>query len=322
LSFSRAPVLLLLLDFSFLSDVHRSPSFVLLFFYWLFFCSSIIHRELHQQSHLTPIVAHNIITHHYNQSTGVLDARKKFKHGSIIMSEGGLYPWKRQQLRVPKTANYKDIQEPISLPKDKAWCRDPQTREWSVVDLEHQTDGVNVAVAIPVAEPMDQDKKVHKDGGRSEADIDIYEATIVKTDDYSKEEHNPISHAVLSTDTFQGICIRYSITPTELRKFNKFSGSNLALAPSTLIIPHDHCGKKKQPQLLTPEQKKLQQVQTFLKAFRKKRDEDTGMMVFETKEAVAYLEISDWNVDEAIQDARNDYGWEKGDSFSETNSLL
>jgi hypothetical protein len=191
-----------------------------------------------------------------------------------------------------------------------------------VVDLEHQTDGVNVAVAIPVAEPMDQDKKVHKDGGRSKADIDIYEATIVKTDDHSKEEHKSISHAVLSTDTFQGICIRYSITPTELRKFNKFSGSNLALAPSTLIIPHDHCGKKKQPQILTPEQKKLQQVQTFLKAFRKKRDEDTGMMVFETKEAVAYLEISDWNVDEAIQDARNDYGWEKGDSYSETNSLL
>ena len=46
------------------------------------------------------------------------------------------------------------------------------------------------------------------------------------------------------------------------------------------------------------------------------------MFVFGYKEAVAYLEMSDWNVDDAMQDAREDYGWEKGDSYSETTSLL
>ena len=45
------------------------------------------------------------------------------------MSEEGFLPWKRQKLRVPKTANYNDIKAPLQLPKDKAWSRVLQTRE-------------------------------------------------------------------------------------------------------------------------------------------------------------------------------------------------
>lgn len=272
------------------------------------------------------------------------------------MSEGGIFPWKRQQLRVPKTANYKDIQAPISLPKDKAWCRDPHTREWSVVDLETQLDGKNVAIAIPVAEPIHgkhghrhghgHGKQVQGHGTDHGRRIEFQEANIVTKHDHdiqkkiaNEQNHNQeakvegtteeqgadMLHTVLPTDTFQGICLRYSTTPTELRRYNKFSGTNLAFAPPTLVIPHYHHGKNKlqsRPQILTPEQKKQQLLQTFLNAFLKKRDEDTGMRVFGSKEALAYLEICDWNVDDAIQDARDDYGWEKGDSYSETKSLL
>ena len=40
------------------------------------------------------------------------------------------------------------------------------------------------------------------------------------------------------------------------------------------------------------------------------------------KEAVAYLEICDWSVEEAIQDAKDDFGWEDGDLYSEKRSLV
>ena len=202
-----------------------------------------------------------------------------------------------------------------------------QTREWIVVDL---TDEKNTPLAIPVGEPMRQHETV-RDGRR----VDFQSAHIVhegeeggynnndNDNDSSKEGPKFISHSVLPTDTLQGICLKYSTTPTQLRQCNMFSGSNLASAPSTLII-QDKMGKglAAQPQILTPEQKKQKLVQIFLNTFKKKRDEDTGMMVFGKKEAMAYLEMSDWNVDDAIQDAREDYGWEKGDSYSETTSLL
>jgi hypothetical protein len=240
------------------------------------------------------------------------------------MSEGGFLPWKRQQLRVPKTANYNDIKAPLELPKGKAWSRDPQTREWTVVDL---TDGMNSALAIPVGEPMGQHETI-RDGRR----VDFLNAEIVQEGEKgdeskdidlskSKEELKFISHSVLPTDTLQGICIKYSTTPTLLRQYNIFSGSNLASAPSTLIII-DRVGMGlTQPQILTPEQEKQKLVSIFLNTFKKKK-EDNGMFVFGYKEAVAYLEMSDWNVDDAMQDAREDYGWEKGDSYSETTSLL
>ena len=46
-----------------------------------------------------------------------------------------------------------------------------------------------------------------------------------------------MEHQVQPTDTFQGICLRYKITPTELRQANWFGGSNLSLAPNPLCIP-------------------------------------------------------------------------------------
>ena len=45
------------------------------------------------------------------------------------------------------------------------------------------------------------------------------------------------SHVVLPDDTLNGLCLKYKITPTQLRRANCFSGSNLALAPARLRIP-------------------------------------------------------------------------------------
>jgi len=46
-----------------------------------------------------------------------------------------------------------------------------------------------------------------------------------------------VVHKVTPSDTIQGICLRYHVTATKLRQVNKFSGTNLLLAPSNLIIP-------------------------------------------------------------------------------------
>ena len=44
-------------------------------------------------------------------------------------------------------------------------------------------------------------------------------------------------HKVQETDTFQGLCLKYKVTPVELRRANKMMGTNLKLAPEKLVIP-------------------------------------------------------------------------------------
>ena len=46
-----------------------------------------------------------------------------------------------------------------------------------------------------------------------------------------------VEHEVKPTDTFQGICLKYNVTPTTVRQYNNFSGSNLRLGPEILVIP-------------------------------------------------------------------------------------
>lgn len=46
-----------------------------------------------------------------------------------------------------------------------------------------------------------------------------------------------VEHRVKPTDTLQGLCLSYKISATKLRMVNKFSGSNLLMAPKTLRIP-------------------------------------------------------------------------------------
>jgi hypothetical protein len=46
-----------------------------------------------------------------------------------------------------------------------------------------------------------------------------------------------LEHVVLPTDTIQGVCLAYRLSPQRLRQANCFSGSSLSLAPKKLIIP-------------------------------------------------------------------------------------
>lgn len=54
-----------------------------------------------------------------------------------------------------------------------------------------------------------------------------------------RPKYHHVQHVILpEEDTFDGICLRYGITPTQLRQANGgFSGTNLRLAPATLNIP-------------------------------------------------------------------------------------
>lgn len=174
------------------------------------------------------------------------------------MTEGGLFAWKRQVIdesRGPATS-YGGLHRALpSPPKNMHWVHDEKTREWSL-----EKDGeVPVAIAVPIDGQTDM----------------IYE------------------HEVQPNDTFQGICLKYKITPTELRRHNNFSGSNLLLAPNPLRIP-----RTKDVDIAVEKQRHGPQTQ----------DQKIEAVLMKCSglartEAKCFLELNDWNLQEAMEDA-------------------
>lgn len=93
-------------------------------------------------------------------------------------------------------------------------------------------------------------------------------------------------------DTLPGLCLRYSVTATDIRRMNIFSGSNIQFKKS-LRIPIQS-GAYIEPQLDTVEVK----VQKFKNA--------TGES---NKEAHLYLEEHNYDVDKAISAWKGDENW-------------
>lgn len=181
------------------------------------------------------------------------------------MSEGGILEWKRQQIKLVKTADYSDIQKPLpKLPNDCEWYQNKDTKEWRVVHIPKSTSTCS-----------DEDQNLS------------------------------LTHKVSPTDTIQGICLKYKISPRELRKANHFTGDNLYFAPETLIIPtkkstvpepfgdiDKHCGKGIK-------------VSRFLQAFNQSSKKNLG-----EKEAIAYLDMNEWDVEIAVNMAMDDLMYE------------
>ena len=129
-------------------------------------------------------------------------------------------------------------------------------------------------------------------------------------------------HEVLPTDTFQGVCLRYRVTPTELRRANKMlmmTGSDfLKLAPEVLVIPSN--GKNSNTQLLDDAHSlrrgptKGGKIATLVHGASRvvTKDELTH------SEAVAYLDMADGDVDRAITSVREDFGWSAEEEKIET----
>ena len=120
----------------------------------------------------------------------------------------------------------------------------------------------------------------------------------------SGEEY--LEHVVLPTDTLQGLCLAYKISATRLRMINGFSGNSLQLAPKKLRIP-------------TPTTKAGIMIRTQDKTSREYKLYAfcAELINMELVEAKAYLDLSNWDLEEALRSAREDDGWNlRGDMGS------
>jgi hypothetical protein len=99
-----------------------------------------------------------------------------------------------------------------------------------------------------------------------------------------------LKHVVLPEDTLAGLCVKYKITPLELRRANNFSGNNLQLAPSVLLIPQSTTtsGAGALPQDTNSEAYKLQALRL-------------QFPTLEEAHAHAFLENHKWDLKAATQ---------------------
>ena len=231
------------------------------------------------------------------------------------MSEGGQLPWKVQQIDESRgpPCDYSDIQKPLSTPNGAKWLKG-KDGHWSLVrddtedkskrkyklavgEVWHVRGNRPAPTLVPI--PLEKNESaVAKDASGEHAEKDGQEEhpTAVEGTHY-------LIHTVVSSDTFSGLCLRYRIKPHELRRVNHFSGSNLRLAPHTLIIPLGpdgqglNGGKVREQNRNCPEFK-LHALQGEIPSLRH-------------AECKAYLELADWDLKEAIKAAREDEEWEK-----------
>ena len=207
------------------------------------------------------------------------------------MSEGGYFPWKWQTIAGNPPCDYSTLSSPLpNLPKGHVWVRNPESREWSIVDnttIDHDAAAVNEKVSSLPSQ---------------------------RTTDMTFLPHNCdfLEHIVQSTDTFQGLCLKYGITPLQLRQVNKFSGSNLLMAPKTLIIPLTIKGAAANTKMGKGASKQ-DKINQFLYRFRNHKAAHDSLS---RKEVIAYLDMNDDDLEMAIQDAKDDFGWELGEDAS------
>jgi hypothetical protein len=184
------------------------------------------------------------------------------------MAEGGFLAWNRQTIdshRGP-AASYSNLSLPQKPPKGKEWFHDEDTKEWRLVD---------------------------------EQEVVVVVDAVIVNDDYDLLNPNTgvLEHKIQPTDTFQGLCLRYKVTPTELRQANGgFSGTNLHLCPNPLTIPRKMGAVHAIPVVDSTEVTPQHQMRLLKKACPQ-------LSQTETK---CYLELNDWNLKEALANAKED----------------
>ena len=203
------------------------------------------------------------------------------------MAEGGRFPWKVQKIDSSRgpVAEYRSIRQPLpKLPNGSVWHHDEKTGEWKV---QKKNSDESTASSGDHVLPSQREPPVRSDGTPSPETKEPALAV-----DY-------VEHTIMPSDTFQGLCIRYRITATQLRQANGFSGTNLLLAPPKLVIPlsNKDVSKIRLQDQNSPDYK----IHSFLSQVPKLR----------RSEARAYLELSDWNVKTAVAKAQHDIEWEK-----------
>jgi hypothetical protein len=224
------------------------------------------------------------------------------------MAEGGMYPWKMQKIKIPPTANYRTMAlgEP---PAGWEWIQNATSREWTLREREvmaaavvHEDDDDH-----PLVEQLNDNHNTMADDGT----IPLAHAEPIVEQSNDAPRHH---HVVTESDTFQGLCLKYKITATQLRQANCFSGTNLTLAPKILKIPHvvhaqpattlEMMQQQQQSSLHSSQENKIALV------LQKSRGGAGGEMMLKRNEVRAYLEMSDWNVESALDEIRADRQFE------------
>lgn len=238
------------------------------------------------------------------------------------MSEGGYLPWKRQTIdtRRGPAANFDVLHSPLpSPPKGQHWIQDPYTKEWRVVpkdsnekiiEAEHMVEATVVEVVdnvndVDVDDRKDNDteqKPSHVANEKNAAKVEVTESLILPEAQIvhlaRTQPNTYLEHWIQDdVDTFAGICLRYKLTPTELRRANfGFSGTNLKLAPNPLRIPQTlhtaQAAARLQIEAQLPQNLRRRLIKACPKLTR--------------SEAQCYMDLNDGNLSKAIQQARED----------------
>mmetsp|Transcript_23847 Transcript_23847/g.31642 ORF Transcript_23847/g.31642 Transcript_23847/m.31642 type:complete len:270 (+) Transcript_23847:130-939(+) len=195
------------------------------------------------------------------------------------MAEGGKFVWKIQKVKkFGPTANYSTLSEPLPCPPEgMVWKKDEQTRQWK----------------LSLAPREEKENK------------NTFSRVITGEKKLPDEESFYVEHLVLPTDTFQGLCLAYRISPVRLRQVNGFSGSSLKLAPSKLIIPI--------PDLQSVLDGTIR-IQDIESPEFKRQVLSLEFPTLTPEEVHAYLIICDWDLREALKTVKDDLDWEKSSS--------
>jgi len=232
------------------------------------------------------------------------------------MSEGGLFAWKIQKIRQKgPAATYSNMSLPKNPPKGQHWVQDLDTREWFLTEI----------TTIPlVQKEQQQDQPQQQDSSSfnpkslvedevvavilgGENDIVVQEATT----EYEMDPGLPtfLEHSIQPTDTFQGICLKYQITPSELRRANGgFSGgTNLNLMPNPLRIPvtpkYLHTRRTSDQH---PSEPTSSSSSSFASVADKLKRLQAKCPSLHKTEAKCYLELNDWDIEKALENAKED----------------
>lgn len=175
--------------------------------------------------------------------------------------------------RQPGTS-YGGLTDPLpDPPGGQEWSHDPITREWKLVPATTTTTTTT-----------------------NNADVD-------NVDGISRK------HRVLTTDTFMGICLKYGITPIMLRRANYMLDDDLKLAPEVLVIPSLGDDVARSRRGVGKSQSREEKVASLITKSKLLRTTKRGSVELAPSEARAYLEMSDWDVNDAMKNFEEDNSW-------------
>ena len=210
----------------------------------------------------------------------------------------------RQKIRQPKNGvlaecNYSQLSKPLPPPPNGMMWIQNASKEWTLVSV---TTATAEALTVDNSASVDDNATTTAAAGADDivcaVPITVQSATPLPNQNTTSTSTRSgvLYHEVTETDTFQGICLRYKVTPVELRRANKMLGTNLKLAPSKLIIPSNDSNHQRN--VIEPTKEEM--IASLVK-------EVSRVTKLSYTEARAYLELADWDLGCAIGNVKDGF---------------